>query len=480
MVESRIDHPWRARLHERFRGSPAPLFVFAGGVVPAASIWAGTRVWVQAFRRIGLRPGDRILCGVPASSCFLHLLLATLWEGYTLVLLCPGEPCNERQLALFDAALGVTTEPEPEAFWLTPDPAGLVTDESLEGFVARPGRGPPTPEARLLARTSGTRSAGRWAAISDQNLLSVLSTHEPALGYGRESRVLSVLPWHHLFGLVVELMPAMFAGADIIRDPESGRNPQSILGIAAEHGVTHLSAVPLTLARVLELPRGGGFLRGLEGGVVGGAPISAWLASKLRSTLLRVGYGQTEASPAIALGEPGDLRPGGIGRPLGCETRIDPDGVLAFRGRNRCLGFWEHGRLVCDSLTQDGWHRTEDVVETLQDGSLRFLCRADDGFKMDNGRMVDAGRFEERLLSTDPGVRSCWLWSPTGRDLSLWFVPARTEHMPDPMTLADVAGPLLPMLREVRSVPADTLLLNAKGCLDRRGLLVRHRDCPIA
>ena len=314
---------WHPRLYERLRGRAYPLFVFGERVVPAAAIWAGARLRTAAFRDAGLVPGDRLALIVPPSAAFMQILVAALWEGLTIAPFPVSENAENALLAA-DARLAIVPEGSPAlpGVWQ----AAQVDGPFRTGELRSP-RHAPSPDARFLLRTSGTTGGGgRWIALGDTGILSVLGSHTPLLGIVEEqTHVLSSLPWHHAFGLLLDLLPALFSGAEIQRDGAGGRNIPALLDLADETGITYFSAVPLTIRRLAETGRGQQFLRGLSGGIVGGAPVDENLAAFLSQTNLRVGYGQTEASPGITLGGPGHWPGAGyLGTPLGCETRIDP------------------------------------------------------------------------------------------------------------------------------------------------------------
>ncbi|MDF1505805.1 class I adenylate-forming enzyme family protein, partial [Roseisolibacter sp. H3M3-2] len=332
-----------------------------------------------------------------------------------------------------------------------------------DGERWRAARGAAPPEARFLVRTSGTAGAPRWIALSDANVRAVLDSHVPLLALDGAT-VLSVLPWHHVFGLVLQLLAALDRGATLVREASHGRDPDAMLAAAAAHGGTHLDAVPHTVRRLAERADDRALLRALRGGIVGGALADAAIARALSDTRLRVGYGQTEAAPGICLGEPAEWRAGHLGRPLGCAVRRDDDGVLAFRGPNACVGEWADGALRV--LPPDRWVRTGDLAVLEADGSWTYEGRLGDAFKLANGRHVAAAAVEEAVKAAFPAVREALLSSPDG--VALLLAVTAEGAPPGAADVAPLLGGLAGRPLRVVAVAADAWVRTPKGELDRR------------
>jgi acyl-CoA synthetase (AMP-forming)/AMP-acid ligase II len=470
---------WRPALHDRLRESPYPLFVFSEGAIPAASVWTGARLWTQAFRAAGLGAGDRVVLALPPSAAFLQALVGALWDGLTVALAPPPADTDraESLRADLDARVIVTPAwdvadaPVEAGHWLAhwcegPVAAGLADAVS-----------PPTPDVRFLLRTSGTTGAGSCVALTDAGVWSCLRSHLPLLGlHEAESRVLSVLPWHHVFGLIFDLMPALLSGAEVVRDPLGGRDAAALIALAEATRPTHLNAVPLVLKRLLAAGEPGrALLRSLDGGIVGGAPVDAALADALSHTHLRVGYGQTEASPGIALGGPGEFPGAGyLGRPLGCETHIETErGELLFRGENACAGYWRPG-VGLERHAADRWVATGDLVRADADGGLFLLGRADDAFKLANGRRVEAGVLETAIKTTFPQVAEAFLLTPDGESLTLFVALHGAETAaPTPAEAAAALGPAGRLLARVEAADHSGWACTPKGALDRAATQAR-------
>ena len=423
-----------------------------GTQVDAASLRADTTAWRSRLRAGGVRRGDRVVCALPAGSAFATLLLAGVEEGWTL------------------APVPRTADAAVEA-----DAVDARAVVGGDGVWFRDATLAPTPDARFLLATSGTTGAPRRIALSDTNITAVLDTHVGPLALG-DAIMLSVLPWHHAFGLVLELLPALLSGATLMRDPSGGRDVASMLAVAGvstarERPVTHLHAVPYTARLLAADPAGMRLLASLRGGLIGGAPVDAALADALGRTALRVGYGQTEASPGISLGVPGAWRAGTLGTALGCRVRLGDDGVLEFRGPNACVGEWRSG-MGLERFAPGRWVRTGDLAVAESDGGYTFVGRAAESFKLENGRYVAPLPIEAAVRVRFPMVREAVLSSRDGVELLLALESERDA--PSAAAIRPLLGALAGRPLRVVPVARDAWVRTPKGEIDRRFPAGRH------
>ena len=428
------------------------------GSCPLAALRDGADDWARALRQAGIGRGDRVVSMLPNGAAFVQLLLATMAEGITFVPVSPRTPDTHSLLATFDASL-------------------VVCESSAERHVVAPGVGGGAPSTALTKRdstartdgiafllgTSGTTGAPVRVALSDANVVAVLDSHRPHLQLNG-AVCLSVLPWHHVFGLVLDLLPALHGGNRIVAVPESQRDASHVIDIGEHRGATHLSMVPLLASDLARTTTGHALLHRLHGGIIGGAPIDDHLSTHLTGTQLRVGYGQTEASPGIMLGARGAFHAGILGQPVGCTVRIDADGELAFRGANACAGFWSNGTLV--RADPDRWQRTGDLV-TVHDGEYTFIGRSAATFKLANGRSVVAPPIEASIRARCPAVSGLLLSSPTPREIRLYYSTADSQPIDDDIVRA-VLGGLARYYAGSMRVPAEAWVRTSKGLVDRR------------
>lgn len=403
---------FKAQLRASLFESALPIFDFGNEIVPAASTWTGARAWIHYFRDLELQKGSRIILHLPESPAFIRIVIASLWEGYTLIPI-PNYFEAANLIDELDANLIISQGCE-NAFAISPDMYGNPPDTIL---ATRPSKLPPYPEIAFILRSSGTTGQARFSMLSLENVLAVVESHLPYLGAKQDARVLSVLPWTHCFGLVLELLPALLHPVEVHRLPAYGKEVSTVFDKLKELEIVHFNAVPLHLSRLKAL-YGPSFLDFIESGIVGGAPISSELAQWLAGSNLRVGYGQTEASPGICVGEIGRFEKGILGKACGCKTQINSEDILEFKGKNAFLGYWKPNK--GPSWVREEWINTGDRVYLGADGSYRFLGRIDDRIKLPNGREINPLAIEEDWLEVLPIKYAC-LYSSDGIGLSAAF-----------------------------------------------------------
>ena len=106
---------------------------------------------------------------------------------------------------------------------------------------------------------------------------------------------------------------------------------------------------------------------------------------------VKEGYGQTEASPVIAVNlfGKGDWRIGTVGPVLpGMEVNIADDGEILVKGPNVMLGYYKNPELTAQTIDKDGWLHTGDVGVMVEDKFLKITDRKKELFKTSGGKYV--------------------------------------------------------------------------------------------
>lgn len=390
-----------------------------------------------ALHTLGVRRGDRVAyVGRNDPACLETLFAAAGAGAATAVLnwrLAPGE------LAYVVADSGATVlladgdrvTAARAALATLPDPPRLLVaggaDDAYEPLLAGSAPLPPLDDIDpddtcLVLYTSGTTGFPKGAELTHRSLLSGSAALQDLMPMGPPDRNLVALPLFHVGGIGYALRgPAAGAPTVLLRDP----TPEAICR-AVDEGATHTLLVPAMLPGVLRADAAAtaAFAR-LRYCLYGASPMPVPL---LREALDRFPavrfvqvYGMTELSGAVtALDHATHRDPrqahrlASAGRPLpGVETRVaDPatgapvplgrTGELWVRTRQRMKGYLGRPDATAQTVTEDGWLRTGDVVRADDDGFVFVEDRLKD-LIISGGENVYSAEVE-RVLAEYPAI----------------------------------------------------------------------------
>lgn len=264
-------------------------------------------------------------------------------------------------------------------------------------------RRPGLDDVASLIYTSGTTGLPKGAVLTHANFSADVEASLQVLGVEEEDDFLVVLPLHHAFGFMGNLMIPLATGCrasyveslKTVGDNLRECSPTILLAVPllAEKLYNRMMAgIRASLAgRVLNLvgcmsplrrkvmEKMGGCLRLV---ISGGAPCPPHLFTGLRRLGITIieGYGLTETSPVATLSSPESARPGTVGRPLpGNEVRIvspnaEGDGEIAIKGPIVMRGYYR--RPGDTAAVFDGeWFLTGDLGKLDGQGYLTIVGR---------------------------------------------------------------------------------------------------------
>jgi long-chain acyl-CoA synthetase len=265
--------PWRSFadfLAERDADAPYLTELDPDGIPGREWSGAGWREEVRqagtALAARGLRPGDTVAALAGNSADALAVAFACWSGGLCYLPLNAHEPADRQAFILADAGARLlvhTMALEADARALA-DTAGiglLGTDELAQH---RPGNGG-TDGATLPALdsldvpalqvyTSGTTGEPKGVELTVANLLTDCDALHRRLGWDADTRVLVVLPIHHVNGLVVSSLLSWYAGSSAVLADRF--RSDRFWPIVAERGATVCSMVPSLLEFLLAEPVG--------------------------------------------------------------------------------------------------------------------------------------------------------------------------------------------------------------------------------
>lgn len=300
---------------------------------------------------------------------------------------------------------------------------------TLADVAALP-RPEPDDEA-LVVYTSGTTGAPKGVVLAQRNLL--VDAHAIARwhGFDAQSRLMCVLPVHHVNGLVVTLVTPLLAGASVVL-MKRFRTQDFWASIAGE-GVNVVSVVPTLLAFLLEDAgdRSALDLSRFRHFVCGAGPLTVELARRFEERFghrIVHGYGLSETT-CYSCFLPLDLSPEehahwmrdfgfpSIGVPVDANEMAIHDaeghalaagerGEIVIRGVNVMAGYYRRPEANAETFAH-GWFRSGDEGFFERDARGR-------AFFFITGRLkeliirggVNLSPFEiDEVLNDVPGVR---------------------------------------------------------------------------
>jgi malonyl-CoA/methylmalonyl-CoA synthetase len=277
----------------------------------------------------------------------------------------------------------------------------------------------------MLFYTSGTTGRPKGAVWTHRALAAQVDALSQAWGWSQRDRILSVLPLHHVHGVINVLMTALWNGGCCELAPRF--DAAATWGRLCSGEISVFMAVPTIYVRLIAawqaapaerrraMSAAG---RGLRLMVSGSAALPVdvldrWLQISGHTLLER--YGMTEIGMALSNPLEGPRVPGSVGQPLpGVTVRLVDEsgqavpagtpGELEVRGPGLFSGYWDDPEATRAAF-RDGWFRTGDMA-VLDEGSYRILGRQSVDIIKTGGYKVSALEIEDALLA-NPDVDEC-------------------------------------------------------------------------
>ena len=277
--------------------------------------------------------------------------------------------------------------------------------------------------------TGGTTGKSKGARLSQRAVME--GTKNGCYGIKEifEQRYLLVLPLTHVFGLIRNLMTALYTGSALF----ICRNNKDMFRDIAVFKPTILVLVPALAEMALNLSRQ--FGKNMLGPdmktiICGAAPVAPYLVKeydKLGIALLP-GYGLTESANLVS-GNPEALRkPESVGLIYGCMDYKIVDGELWLKGVNMMDGYATEE----DNATayEDGYFKTGDLVRIDEEGFLYITGRIKEIIVLSNGENVSPAELEVKFYSLDV-VQDCLVYDVNegGREMLVLEVLPRMSSV---------------------------------------------------
>lgn len=390
-------------------GSPA-IVMPDGKQLDHAALRHAVDAFAARLRAVGLSRGDRVAIllpqGVELAACVLGAMRAAIAAPLNIAMHPDERSALLRRLRPAAVVTGRSALPgfsvPTGVRHLTPVSDDLVTWRADGDEIAPvPVDSPVAEDLALVLHTSGTTGTPKLAALTHGNLAASVKTIRHWFGLTEIDRALTVMPLHHIHGIVAGLLAPISAGGAVVLPP--GFDAFRFFRWLERHGPTWYTAVPaihqavvarapssatgrLRFVRSSSAPLAPALMHDLEG--VFGSPVIETL-------------GMTEAAHQVAANPlpPGTRKPGSVGVPTGTEIEIrETEGWPAGEGEVvvRGPGVFDGYEGVPGSVV-DGWFRTGDIGRFDEDGYLFLTGRTKEMINR-AGEKIAPREVEEVLL----------------------------------------------------------------------------------
>jgi acyl-CoA synthetase (AMP-forming)/AMP-acid ligase II/1-acyl-sn-glycerol-3-phosphate acyltransferase/acyl carrier protein len=286
---------------------------------------------------------------------------------------------------------------------------------SLGSFLRRVPR-PDPDEPAVVLFTSGSESTPKAVPLTHRNLITDIGSGLTALQVTEKDVVLGFLPPFHSFGLVGNLLAALLTGIGGAYYPDP-TDAAGLVRTIVQYRPTLLFTTPTFLGYMLAIAKVEEF-ESLKLIATGAEKcpeaVRQRCAEIAPGAIISEGYGITECSPVVSLGQPGRIKQGTVGEPLPVvDTRLVhpethepvPDGetgLLLLAGPTIFGGYLNYdGPDPFVEAEGRRWYNTGDLVAIDDEGYIHFRGRLKRFLKV-GGEMVSLPALEEPLAQRYP------------------------------------------------------------------------------
>ena len=298
----------------------------------------------------------------------------------------------------------------------------------------------------IMLFTSGTTSLSKAVALSHKNICANLMDIASTLDVDSNDIFLSFLPLHHVFECTVGFLFSLYIGAQTVFCDGLRHIPENL----KEYKVSVMASVPAIYERLFKIVRkqiekSGELeqilakeekykndtmekkkeifkdIHSMFGGniklfISGAASLDVKIEEKFRKLGFNIvqGYGLTETSPIVAVGNKKYHKIGSIGKAVpSVEAKllnVNEQGIgeLAVKGPNVMIGYYNN-KEATNKVLKDGWFSTGDLAKIDEDGYI-FICgRKKNVIVLKNGKNIYPEEMES-LINKEDGIDESFIF----------------------------------------------------------------------
>ncbi len=351
----------------------------------------------------------------------------------------------------------------------------------------------PKTDLVVLPYSSGTTGLPKGVMLTHYNLVAnMVQVLGSGIHFQQDERVIGVLPFYHIYGMLVILNLCLHKGATVVTMSRFELEP--FLKILQDYKITRANLVPPIILALAKHPVVDQYdLSNLRIIMSGAAPLGedlARAAAERLGCMVLQGYGLTETSPVTHVNpeDPARIKLGSVGLPIantecmvvdlstGNPLGVRQEGEVWIRGPQVMLGYLNNPEATAQTLTPEGWLRTGDVGYVDEDGYFYIVDRVKEMIKY-KGLQIAPAELEAVLLSHPAVADVAVIPSPDEEagEVPKAFVVRKAEVSAEEL-MEYVASKVAPFKKVRRIEFVEQIPKSPSGKILRRVLVQQERE----
>ncbi|MEM6731825.1 MAG: AMP-binding protein [Myxococcota bacterium] len=379
----------------------------------------------------GVGPGTTWALMAPNLPEYAVVFMGLAWAGATVTTLNPTYGAEEVAMQLKDSqakaivtiglflevAKAAAKEAGIEEVYVIGEGDAMPFTTLFGEPLADPVAVDPKNDVVVLPYSSGTTGFPKGVMLTHHNLVANLAQIDPHIPVSEKDTIFAVLPFFHIYGMVVIMGHTLSCGATAVTVPRF--DMVQMLDLVQSLKINVMFLVPPIVLALAKHPVVEKYdMSSVRLIFSGAAPLSGELADAAATRVgceVSQGYGMTELSPVSHAVRPNENKSGSVGTLLAnTELRlVDPEsskdlvgtdeaGEVWIRGPQVMKGYFGQDSATASTIDNDGFLHTGDIGVVDSDGHLFIVDRLKELIKY-KGFQVPPAELEALIVNM-PGV----------------------------------------------------------------------------
>lgn len=350
----------------------------------------------------------------------------------------------------------------------------------------------PVEDIIVLPYSSGTTGMPKGVMLTHYNLVANITQIQEISGVAEQDTLIAILPFFHIFGMVVLMAHGLLNRATIVTMPRF--DLEQFLQVMQDQKISVAYLVPPIVLALAKHPLVDNYdLSPLRFILSGAAPLGKEITqacSERLNCVVTQGYGMTEMSPVtnfdytgpdkVKIGSIGPVIPNTEAMIVDVETgdALGPNqlGEYWLRGPQRMLGYLNNAEATTEAIDADGWYHSGDIGYVNEEGRVFIVDRVKELIKY-KGMQVAPAELEAVLLTHESIIDAAVIPCPDEEagEIPKAYVVTKDDISAD--EIMDFVAEKVAPHKKIRAIAfIDEIPKSPSGKILRRSLIERERS----